>query len=239
MAPVKAFKGLGWFSMSEGWTREELLASVEAYLDMQRKQRSGERFIKKRYYEDLASRFGRSDKSFEYRMQNISYVMTLLGRDWLPGLKPAKNVGANVASEIEELIGLAEGRSVASVVGFEIEVRDHLKQPSLAKPSGNRRPISVGVSIAQFQRDASVKAWVLREANGSCECCSRPAPFATTDGTPFLEVHHVRQLADHGSDTITNTVALCPNCHREIHYGENRLALIEHLYRAVSRLVCE
>lgn len=44
--------------MSDGWSREELLASVEAYLEMQRKHRAGEKFIKKRYYEDLASRFG-------------------------------------------------------------------------------------------------------------------------------------------------------------------------------------
>jgi len=56
-------------------------------LEMQRKHHDGEKYIKKRYYEDLASRFGRTDKSFEYRMQNISYVMTLLGRTWLPGLK--------------------------------------------------------------------------------------------------------------------------------------------------------
>ena len=225
--------------MSDGWSREELLASVEAYLEMQRKHRAGEKFIKKRYYEDLASRFARTDKSFEYRMQNISYVMTLLGRTWLPGLKPAKNVGANVASEIEELIGLAEGRSVASIVGFEIEVRDQLKQPRLAEPSGRSKPTSTAVSITQFQRDASVKAWVLREANGNCECCSRPAPFMTIDGTPFLEVHHVRQLADQGSDTITNAVALCPNCHRELHYGQNGLVLVEHLYRDISRLIRE
>ena len=172
-------------------------------------------------------------------MQNISYVMTLLGRTWLPGLKPAKNVGANVASEIEELIGLAEGRSVASIAGFEIEVRDQLKQPRLAEPSGRSKPTSTAVSITQFQRDASVKAWVLREANGNCECCSRPGPFMTIDGTPFLEVHHVRQLADQGSDTITNAVALCPNCHRELHYGQNGLVLVEHLYRDISRLIRE
>jgi 5-methylcytosine-specific restriction protein A len=76
--------------MRDGWSREELLASVEAYLEMQRMHRAGEKFIKKHYYEDLASRLGRTDKPFEYRMQNISYVMTLLGRAWLPGLKPAR-----------------------------------------------------------------------------------------------------------------------------------------------------
>ena len=76
--------------MSDLWAKDELRASVEAYLEMQRKFRGEEKFTKKQYYEDLASRFNRTDKAFEYRMQNISYVMTLIGRDWLPGLKPAK-----------------------------------------------------------------------------------------------------------------------------------------------------
>jgi len=225
--------------MSDGWSREELLASVEAYLDMQLKERTGRSFVKKRYYEDLASRFKRSEKSFEYRLQNISYVMTLLGRSWLKGLKPAKNVGARVAEEIEELIGIVEGKSMARVVGFEIEMRDQLKQPALSKPSGHSKPNSNTVSITQFVRDASVKAWVLKEANGKCENCSRPAPFEMEDGTKFLEVHHVRQLAEQGSDTISNAVALCPNCHREVHYGKNRLTLVENLYRVISRLIRE
>ena len=225
--------------MSDGWTREELLASVEAYMDMRRKVFGGERFIKKRYYEDLASRFDRTDKAFEYRMQNISYVMTLLGREWVPGLKPAKNVGAKVAAEIEELIGLVEGRQTAGVAGFEVEVRDQLKNRSLPRPSGKERPASTLASITQFQRDATVKAWVLRQANGVCESCLGVAPFKTADGTPFLEVHHVRQLADGGSDTTTNAVGLCPNCHREMHYGENSRDLAEKLYTQVSRLIRE
>ena len=61
-----------------------------------------------------------TSQAFEYRMQNISYVMTLIGRDWLPGLKPAKNVGAKVASEIEELIGALQGTTSRNVAGFEV-----------------------------------------------------------------------------------------------------------------------
>lgn len=225
--------------MSDGWAREELLASVEAYIDMQQKLRAGERFTKKRYYEDLSSRFNRTDKAFEYRLQNISYVMALLGRDWLPGLKPAKNVGSKIAAEIEELIGLVEGKAVASVAAFEVEVRDQLRQTHLPPPEGTKNPAVVSVSITQYQRDPSVKAWILKQANGTCECCLRQAPFQAADGTAFLEVHHVRQLADNGSDTISNAVALCPNCHREIHYGENARNLVERLYSHVSRLVRE
>lgn len=225
--------------MSDSWSKEELRASVYAYVEMQRKERQGQPFTKKRYYEDLAAKFGRTEKAFEYRMQNISYVMTLLGRDWLKGLKPAKNVGANVAAEIEAMVADAEGRQFAPVAAFEIEVREEVKNKYLAMPQGNRSPTSTSSEITQYKRDAAVKAWVLQQANGRCESCGLPAPFNGSDGQPFLEVHHVRQLADNGSDTVTNTVALCPNCHREAHYGENSRALVSGLYEHVSRLVRE
>ena len=114
--------------MSDGWSKEELRSSVNAYVEMQRKERQGESFTKKSYYRDLASKFGRTEKSFEYRMQNISYVMTLLGRGWLQGLKPAKNVGANIAAEIELMIAEAEGKEIIPVAAFEIEVREEKKR---------------------------------------------------------------------------------------------------------------
>ena len=43
------------------------------------------------------------------------------------------------------------------------------------------------------------------------------------DGSPFLEVHHVDYMANGGSDTIDNVVALCPNCHRKMHALENEI----------------
>ena len=47
------------------WTEEELRASVKAYLEMLGKHRKGEPFVKKDYYRDLATRFGRTEKAFE------------------------------------------------------------------------------------------------------------------------------------------------------------------------------
>lgn len=225
--------------MSDGWSKEELRAAVEAYVEMQRKERQNQSFTKKHYYEALAARFGRTQGAFEYRMQNISYVMTLLGREWLPGLKPARNVGANVAAEIEALIAQAEGKRNVPVAAFKIEVSEQTKQGNLPRPQGNRHPRATSSSTTQYQRDAAVTAWVLQQAQGMCESCGQPAPFSGSDGQPFLEVHHVRQLADDGSDTVTNTVALCPNCHREFHYGENARALVSRLYKRVTRLVPE
>ena len=64
-------------------------SAVEAYLDMMAHDRAGKPYVKKQYYEKLAGKFNRTAKAFEYRMQNISYVLSLMGRDWLRGLKPA------------------------------------------------------------------------------------------------------------------------------------------------------
>jgi 5-methylcytosine-specific restriction protein A len=225
--------------VGEDWGGDELKAAVEAYIDMQRKHRAGEAFVKKQYYENLSQKFGRSAKAFEYRMQNISYVLSIMGREWLSGLKPAKNVGANVAAEIEALLAQMEGRRSAPVAAFEIQVRDEATKKNRPQPTGNRNPKATSSEVTLFQRDPKVKAWVLQQACGKCESCAQPAPFNGSDGLPYLEVHHVRQLADNGSDTVTNAIALCPNCHRELHYGKNSQVLMDRLYELVNRLVRE
>ena len=78
--------------------------------------------------------------------------------------------------------------------------------------------------------------WILINANGYCECCRNPAPFVKEDENKFLEVHHLRRLADGGSDTISNAVGVCPNCHRELHYGKRKLIILEQLYSSIARL---
>jgi predicted HNH restriction endonuclease len=218
------------------WSSEELRAAVVTYLEMQRFDRAGVPFTKKRYYEALSEKFGRSAKSFEYRMQNISYVMALMGRDWLSGMKPAGHVGANVATQIEQLIAEEEGLQLIPVVAFEMAVRENMKKKGLTLPKGNQSPDVITTEASQFKRDASVKAWVLNKANGICECCGRSAPFKGTDGLPYLEVHHVQKLAEKGTDMTSNAVAVCPNCHRELHYGGQAKQLVEQLYQSIERL---
>jgi 5-methylcytosine-specific restriction protein A len=56
-----------------------------------------------------------------------------------------------------------------------------------------------------------------RRAQGVCELCSEAAPFKDSKDQPYLETHHIKWLAEGGEDSIENTVALCPNCHRKMH----------------------
>jgi 5-methylcytosine-specific restriction protein A len=77
------------------------------------------------------------------------------------------------------------------------------------------------VVVNVYVRNPYVVAEVLERASGVCERCSLPAPFRKKkDGSPYLEVHHVIRLADGGEDTVRNAIAVCPNCHRKLHFGE-------------------
>lgn len=68
-----------------------------------------------------------------------------------------------------------------------------------------------------FVRDAFVSEYAKRRANGVCQLCDGEAPFSNKEGFPYLECHHIEWVSNGGSDTIENTVALCPNCHRKMH----------------------
>ncbi len=70
-----------------------------------------------------------------------------------------------------------------------------------------------------YKRSEDVRVYVLTRANGVCEVCRKPAPFRRKDRSPYLEPHHTRKLSDEGPDHPRWVGAVCPNCHREIHYG--------------------
>lgn len=73
------------------------------------------------------------------------------------------------------------------------------------------------VSSTTYERNEYVSELAKRRANGVCQLCDEPAPFKDKKGEPFLESHHIVWLSKGGDDTIENTVALCPNCHRKMH----------------------
>ena len=81
-------------------------------------------------------------------------------------------------------------------------------------------PEQIQITSIGFKRNPDVIVEVLSRANGVCEKCNKNAPFIRRkDNTPYLEVHHKVMLSDGGEDTIENTIAVCPNCHRELHFG--------------------
>lgn len=100
-------------------------------------------------------------------------------------------------------------------------VKDDKKERKARLESRNSiYPDIYEIKTTAYRRNPDVIAEVLIRANGICERCDKEAPFnRASDGTPYLEVHHIKRLADGGEDTVENAIAICPNCHRELHYG--------------------
>lgn len=85
-------------------------------------------------------------------------------------------------------------------------------------PDGKKRLVIVN----SYVRNSLYKMSVLAAADGVCDAC-KTRIFQKPDGTWFLEAHHQIWLSEGGPDHPDNMVALCPNCHRQEHFGTKRL----------------
>ena len=225
------------------WSDVEIQAAVDAYLSMLSREQSGQKVVKTE--ENRILREGaladRTKGSVEFRMQNISTVLVELGRARIEGYKPAKNVGANVARSIREALNAPSTLTpedfapTADEATLEQRAAKLERQPLKDEPKGIERPEQTQSSGKSYVRDPEVRSWVRQQAEGKCEGCGEPAPFEK-DGRPFLEVHHVKHLAQEGSDRTSNAVALCPNCHRRCHHSNDRDEFTASLYTKVERL---
>lgn len=91
-----------------------------------------------------------------------------------------------------------------------------------------------------YQRSAEVKRYVLARAKGRCELCGEPAPFnRKSNQTPYLEPHHINRLSDGGLDHPLYVGAICPTCHRWIHFGTDGASRNEQLRAKVEALEAE
>ena len=118
-------------------------------------------------------------------------------------------------------------------------VRRLLSREFLPLPQGTLKPQNTENQIVVFLRDPRVKAYVLKRAGGRCEACEHNAPFTNKYGENYLEVHHIKPLANGGSDRVSNAVALCPNCHRAAHHAGDAADRASLMYQKLRRLIRE
>ena len=141
--------------------------------------------------------------------------------------------GRRIRKRVNELFG----RTVRQVFDrVDLEDQANALQPLSQAPRGVRNPSRIQREITAIGRNPEVRRWILQCADGRCELCGKRAPFVKEDGSPYLEIHHIRQLAHDGDDAPDNAVALCPNCHREAHSGARKQAIEKQLRkRALGR----
>lgn len=108
---------------------------------------------------------------------------------------------------------------------FHLEIEKATKDTSENRRNrlskSDKQPKIIYELVQKFKRNPDVVAEVLFRAKGVCQKCGNSAPFnKKKDGHPYLEVHHKLPLAQGGDDSLENAIAMCPNCHREAHFGE-------------------
>lgn len=128
---------------------------------------------------------------------------------WIFPLKIIDNVKPALISEEQFKKKVEEREKQVSRLPLEI-----LKQRLKTAPHkvGSRDVVS-----KQYDRNPELIEYIKRLANGICQLCGSLAPFNGKNGDPYLEIHHIEWLSKGGDDSIKNTTALCPNCHRKMH----------------------
>lgn len=107
----------------------------------------------------------------------------------------------------------------------EINSKRHGTPPDFSHYGKTKKKrVQVTRSVLYRDRDPQVVADALWLAKGVCQGCGadKNSLFErASDGTVYLEVHHIIPLSDKkGFDTLDNVCALCPICHRLMHYGK-------------------
>lgn len=87
-------------------------------------------------------------------------------------------------------------------------------------PAGSDIPDRALTSGWSVVRDSKVRAYVIDQAGGRCEYCGKEG-FLMSNGKRYTEAHHIIALSAQGKDVVENVIALCPEHHREAHFGVN------------------
>jgi len=86
------------------WQDEELDVIVAEYFAMLAAELSGKPYVKSRHSAALMARIGRTHRSVEFKLENISAVLDELGMPWIPGYKPKKNYQNAIFNAIDRYL---------------------------------------------------------------------------------------------------------------------------------------
>ena len=163
----------------------------------------------------------------DLRRLDSSHMTAILRKvsDDLPLKKRTRSGGWSEVSDLGDLLDLPADtkeqyeEELSEAIRRSASLSDSSLRDRLA--SAPKTPEKIQIISMGYRRNPDVIVAVLRRAAGVCERCGTEAPFLRRkDDSPYLEVHHWKPLSMDGEDTIANAAALCPNCHREVHYGK-------------------
>jgi 5-methylcytosine-specific restriction protein A len=219
------------------WSDAELAACLDVYMQLLERQAKRDHPNYANVIRCLAVELGRTPGAVDRRLQAISLLLSERKDKTVSRFPPGQSLTPGIRHRLSHLYD--ERTPTADPDALDRLTKSARERGSSSSPpAGSSDPSSwEKQQTRRFKRRADIRAWVLNVANGTCEACGSAAPFTGKDGYPFLEVHHLRPLAEGGPDTSCNAAAVCPNCHRRLHSGADNEAYRMLVVDGVDRLV--
>lgn len=201
----------------------DLLTEADGFIVQNLNYRKHAEDLEQRGFPSISKkRAQRMDEAIQTAVRNHLPVRVIINqgtrRDFDDPSKQKSTVKGRLLDQVSWAVTEYDWKTGRCVITRGAQPSPFADQFSFAIDSDNA-PRTCIVQGKVFVRSPSVRMSVLNRANGKCEYCNCPG-FKTKDGVIFLETHHVVALADGGPDKESNVAALCPNHHRQAHYGE-------------------
>jgi 5-methylcytosine-specific restriction protein A len=162
--------------------------------------------------------FEKNDNNGLYKFEG---QLTLIGYHYGKGLDKIGNTRRLIIFEFVRTEKIkVKTEDISKLI--ETNSLEDLRKLAVVSSSVNSYTINEKKQIIR-KRSAAIKKYALVRSEGICEACNQVAPFSTMEGQPFLEVHHLYRLSDGGIDHPENVAAICPNCHRRVHYSNDKV----------------
>lgn len=143
-----------------------------------------------------------------------------------------------VRLSIERVDGLAVAKHMEKVHFADVARQDMssaIDDLGSSAPPGNQAPDRALQSGYSYKRDPKVRAYVIKRAKGYCEYCGKQG-FQMANGQHYIEAHHIIALSEQGPDTPQNVIGLCPDHHREAHFGADAEKLEQDFLSKLNQL---
>ncbi len=170
--------------------------------------------------------------------------------------KKDSNSYGSSSKHVSILVPSKDNPEIDNIIDAILDLQDEqeVKEASIydneddINKSNNRAPVlKNGLETnKRYSTDARLAKTAIKNAGYVCELCGKikgsHSTFDSTHGTPYLEAHHLIPMKAQKDfislgvnlDRLENIVALCPNCHKAVHYGTyaEKVRFLKPLYDA-------
>lgn len=191
-----------------GWTEQEIIASVDAWVRMYKMQQSGTPFVKEEVVRVLQSNelSARTRRSVQMRFMNISAVSLALEHEIVRGFQPLGNVGKTNWERIQSRMEY-HGFEIDDIESSIEEEMNILMQSGLEGFEASRMRERAWQQVTQRRGQSRFRTMLLEAYDNRCAVTRINEPMV-------LEAAHIEPYSGAASNVAQNGLLLKSDIHK-------------------------